>query len=61
MDTVSGTEGWYIGQMLDRNILTVAQAVEMVEAVTKEDITKLAKTITLNTIYLLQPKEEENE
>lgn len=61
MDTVSGTESWYIGQMLDKEILTVEQAVEKVLAVTKEEIITLAKTITLDTIYLLQPKEEENE
>lgn len=61
MDTVSGTEGWYIGQMLDKEILTVEEAVEKVLVVTKEEIIDLAKTITLDTIYLLQPKEEENE
>ena len=47
--------------MLDKEILTVEQAVEKVSAITKEEITELAKTITLDTIYLLQPKEEENE
>ena len=61
MDTVSGTEGWYIGQMLDKEILTVEQAVDAVTAVSKDDIVALANTIILDTIYLLQPKEEENE
>ena len=37
MDTVSGTEGWYIGQMLDKEILTVEQAVDAVIAVSKDD------------------------
>lgn len=56
-DTVTGTESWYINQMLDNEILTVEQAVEKLNAIDKDTIVKLANTITLDTIYLLQPKE----
>lgn len=57
MDTVSGTESWYIGQMLDGKILTVDEYIEKLNEVTKETIVELANTITLDTIYVLQPKQ----
>ena len=56
-DTMSGTESWYIGQMLDGSILTVEEAVELLNGVTKDTIVELANTITLDTVYLLQPQE----
>lgn len=56
-DTVNGTESWYINQMLDNEVLTVEQAVEKLNAVDKDTIVELANTITLDTVYLLQPKE----
>ena len=62
-DTVSGMESWYIGQMLDKKILTVEECVDIINNVDKETIVALANTIILDTIYLLQPekcaKEEE--
>ena len=56
-DTVTGTESWYINQMLDNEILTVEQAIKKLNAVDKDTIVKLANTITLDTIYMLQPKD----
>lgn len=56
-DTMSGTESWYIGQMLDGEILTVEEAVNKLNAVTKETIISLANTIKLDTVYLLQPQD----
>ncbi|MEE1055738.1 MAG: pitrilysin family protein [Acutalibacteraceae bacterium] len=60
-DTVAGTESWYINQMLDNEILTVEQAVEKLNAVDKDTIVELANTITLDTVYLLQPKDSKEE
>lgn len=54
---MSGTESWYIGQMLDGEILTVEEAVNKLNAVTKETIISLANTIKLDTVYLLQPQD----
>ena len=54
-DTLSGTEAWYIGQMLDRKLSTVDEVVNALNSVTKETIVKLANTIKLDTVYLLQP------
>ena len=59
MDTVSGTEGWYIGQMLDNKILTVDEAVDELKKVDRNTIVELANTIKLDTIYILQPKSAE--
>lgn len=58
LDTVSGTEAWYIGQMLDKDILTVEEYVEQVNSVDKETIVRLANTIILDTIYVLKPEKE---
>lgn len=54
-DTLSGTEAWYIGQMLDKKLSTVDEVVNALNSVTKETIVKLANTIKLDTVYLLQP------
>lgn len=61
MDTMSGAESWYINQMLDKEILTVEQAVDKLNAVDKDTIVKLANTITLDTVYLLQPNVDSRE
>ncbi len=60
-DTVSGMESWYIGQMLDKKILTVEECVDILNNVDKETIISLANTIKLDTIYLLQPSEKAKE
>ncbi|MBQ7522388.1 MAG: insulinase family protein [Clostridia bacterium] len=60
-DTVSGMESWYIGQMLDKKILTVDECVDILNNVDKETIISLANTIKLDTIYLLQPSEKAKE
>ena len=59
LDTVSGTEGWYIGQMLDNKILTVDEAVDELKKIDKNTIVELANSIKLDTIYILQPKSAE--
>lgn len=59
LDTVSGTESWYTGQMLDNKILTVDEAVSELKDVDKNTIVELANSIKLDTIYILQPKSAE--
>lgn len=60
-DNIKGIESFYTGQFLDKQILTVDEMIQQLNAVTKEDIVSLAKTITLDTVYLLKPKEEGQE
>ena len=60
-DSVSGMESWYIGQMLDKKILTVDECVDILNNVDKETIVRLANTIKLDTIYLLQPDKDTKE
>lgn len=52
-DTVGGIDGYYISQMLDGEIMTPKQAVDKVNAVTKEDVIRCAKKLTLDTVYTL--------
>lgn len=60
-DTLSGSEGWYITQMLDKELMSPKQAVEKLNAVTKEDIIDAAKTIELDTVYILTSKGKEEQ
>lgn len=53
-DTLSGTEAWYISQMLDRNIFSPQQATQQANKVTKADVIDAAKKITLDTVYVLK-------
>lgn len=55
-DTTSGLEAWYVSQMLDRNLETVEQASEKINAVTKEQIVAAAKKLKLDTVYTLTSK-----
>ncbi len=52
-DTVGGTDSYYLSQMLDRDVLTPQQAVDMVNAVTKEDVIRCAQKLTLDTVFTL--------
>ncbi len=52
-DTVGGISNYYMSQMLDRNVLSPQEAVELVDAVTKEDAIACAKKLTLDTVFTL--------
>lgn len=60
-DTVGGISGHYLSQMFDSEILTPAQCVERVNAVTKEDVIRCAKALTLDTVYTLTGVSKDNE
>ena len=53
-DSAASIEGWYLAQMFDRNMLTVQQLSEKINAVTKEQIVSVAKKLTLDTVYVLK-------
>ncbi|MBP3414432.1 MAG: insulinase family protein [Clostridia bacterium] len=58
-DSVSATEGWYTAQMFDRDCISVEEACRRIDAVTKEDVTQAARSLDLDTVYLLTGKEEQ--
>ena len=60
-DTVGGISGHYLSQMLDKEILSVQEAVKRVNAVTKEDVIRCANMLTLDTVYVLKGTSKENE
>lgn len=60
-DTLGGTEAWYITQMLDKELYAPNQAAQKINAVTKEQIIQAAKTIELDTIYVLKADENKKE
>lgn len=60
-DTLSGSESWYITQMLDKELMSPKQAVEKLNAVTKEEIIDAAKTIELDTVYILTSNGKEQQ
>lgn len=52
-DYLSGMEQWYLSQVFDDSMVTPQQGAEEIEKVSKEEITELAKSIELDTIYTL--------
>jgi len=54
-DTLSGTENWYFGQLLDENMMSVEECITAIKNVDKDTIVRLANTIVLDTVYRLQP------
>ena len=52
-DYLSGMEQWYLSQVFDDSMVTPQQGAEEIEKVSKEEITELAKSIELYTIYTL--------
>ncbi|MBR2715383.1 MAG: insulinase family protein [Ruminococcus sp.] len=52
-DTVGGINSYYLSQMLDGTIYTPQQAVDKVNSLTKEDVVRCAKKLTLDTVFTL--------
>lgn len=52
-DTVGGINSYYLSQMLDGTVYTPQEAVDKVNAVTKEDVVRCANKLTLDTVYTL--------
>ena len=58
-DTVGGISSYYLSQMLDGTVFTPQQAVEKVNSITKEDVIRCAKKLTLDTVYTLTGVQKE--
>ncbi len=57
-DTVSGMEYWFTSQMLDGGLLSVEQACEKINQVTKDEIVKAMQTLSLDTVFVLKNGKE---
>lgn len=53
LDSLASMQGFFIGNVLRENPLTPEKAAEIVDTVTREQITELAKCIKLDTIFSL--------
>ena len=53
-DTVSGIESWYSSQLFDGGFKSIEEVADVINAVTKEEITAAAKKLTLDTVYVLK-------
>lgn len=58
-DSQFAMENWYLMQTFDREFLTPEEALRKVGEVTKEQLVECAKTIRLDTVYVLAGKEKE--
>lgn len=52
-DSLSSIEGWYLTQILRSQNISPEEDAKNLDAVTREDIVKAAKKITLDTVYFL--------
>ena len=57
-DYLGGLEAWYLSQAFEKTVLTPEQSAEAVGGVTKEQVVKVAQTVSLDTVYQLTGKEE---
>ncbi|MCM1315062.1 MAG: insulinase family protein [Prevotella sp.] len=58
-DTPSLYSGWYFNCLCDNEIITPEECFRKYKAVTKEDIINAAKSLTLDSIYIMYDKEEQ--
>lgn len=56
-DTPSSYSAWYFERFCENNIITPQQQLENYRAVTRERIIEAAKSLTLDTVYLMLNKE----
>ncbi len=52
-DSIHGIEAWYSGRLLNGELKTTQEVAQEINAVTKEEIIKVANKIKLDTIYVL--------
>ncbi len=53
-DTTGSYIGWYYGCLIQDEILTPSQALEKYKAITKEQIMEAAKSLKLDTVYVMK-------
>ena len=59
-DYQSSLEGYYLSQIAGEKIITLKEAADKINNVTKQDVIEAASRVTLDTIYLLSGKVEED-
>lgn len=55
-DTVSGIEAWYMTRILDKHLDTPQETAKKIQAVTKQQLIDVAKSIKLDTVYMLKSR-----
>ena len=61
VDSPSGTQAWYLSQMLKGKPISPQEQAELINAVTKEQVVAAANKLTLDTVYVLTKNESEEE
>ena len=59
VDHSSGTQSWYLAQVLKGTALTPEEQAQKFAAVTKDEIIEAAKSLTLDTVYVLTGEDAE--
>lgn len=57
LDSQSTIDNWYSIKVADRVPYTPDEVSGFIDSVTRDDVTRIARNITLNTVYTLLPKE----
>ena len=63
-DSQGALESYYVNNALDGLLLTPEEMAELVEAVTAQDVQRIARSVVLDLVYFLHgeaPEEEEEE
>ncbi len=60
-DTVEGLESWYSSQITDDSIITPEDRCKEIMQVTKEQIAECSKEMKLDTVFKIQPVEDEKD
>ena len=58
LDSLASIENFYLSQTFNRETLTPEESAEKIMAVTKEQIIDAAKSVSLDTIYVLTSNEQ---
>ncbi len=57
-DSLGGIDAWYRLRGLQTNVYSPDELAQKINNITKEDVVNAAKQVSLNTVYMLLPKEE---
>ena len=57
-DYLSSIENFYLSQTFDNTKYTIDELIDKINSVSKEQIIDAAKSITLDTVYILKGKDE---
>ena len=55
-DNQGALSAYYLGQIMDKEILTPSESAEKIEAVSREEIIKSAQKVLLDSVYVLAPQ-----